>query len=442
MSKRDISDAVDNVKIIDTHEHFSDTAAIRDEGASLFSILPRGYLGFFDFYPGLRKELLQFTKYPELHEKSFAALRQFIENYHEHEFLDVLDMGIKELHGTSIKRLTEEGFQSLNQSIEQEYASNRFRDRVLMQYHVERVICDVPHHSGGLAASRVADFDPALYRSAMRINSLIFGFDIDAWNPGTCLMKIMAEDMKVIPAIPGSFSDFLYATDKILDWSRGKGKGKVASCKCASAYERTIDFGTKTAATPGGKKWTIAKNVFGKPFAKTTDQERLAFGDVVMHYLLGRMEGKGIPLQFHTGSAIMPSSHPGNIESLLADYPGLDFTLLHCGYPWTNEAIDIVKRHPNARAEMVWLPMLSRDAATAFLERAIVEGLEHKVIAYGGDCACIEGSVGALLALRSVVKAAIGNLVERGKVLPENVESLVTSLFHENPRQLFFSEES
>jgi hypothetical protein len=437
MSTLAISDAVDAARVIDTHEHFSDMSAIQGEGASLFSILPRGYVGFFDFYPGLRKDLLQFTKYPELQERSFAKLVQFIAGYREYEFVDVIDAGIKHLHGASIKRMDEEGFNRLNRSIEESYAEPGYRDRILKQFNVKRVICDVPHHSGGLGEGLAAGFDPNLYRPAMRINSLLFGFDAAAWNPGTCLMKIMADELRVIPALPSTFDDFLDCVDKVIDWSRGK----VASYKCASAYERTIDFGTARDAAQGTKKLKVAKGAFGKPFNGTTEQERLAFGDVVMHHVLGRIEGMGIPLQFHTGTAIMSGSHPKNIEPLIATYPALDFSLLHCGFPWADETIDIVKRHTNAHAEMVWLQMLSREAAIAFLARALAEGLERKVIAFGGDCACIEGSTGALLVLKQVVKEAIARCVERKKVRPEDIEQLVDTLFYQNPLRLFFKKD-
>ncbi len=437
MNTQVISDAVDAARVIDTHEHFSDSTAILDEGADIFSILPRGYVGFFDFYPGLRADLLQFKKYPELQEKRFTKLKQFIANYHEYEFIDVLDEGIKHLYIPSIKNLNVDGFEMLNLFIRKNYAKPDYRDRVLKGFHVKRVICDVPHHFGGLGKGMATDFDPYLYRPAMRLNSLLFGFDTAAWNPGTCLMKIMADDLKVIPAFSSTLDDFLDCVDKIIDWSRGR----VASYKCASAYERSIDFGTARDAAQGTEKWKVAKEAFGKPFNGTTEQERLAFGDVVMHHVLGRIEGMGIPLQFHTGTAIMPGSHPKNIEPLIATYPALDFTLLHCGFPWVDETIDIVKRHTNAHAEMAWLQMLSKEAAIAFLVRAISEGLGHKVIAFGGDCACIEGSTGALLVLKQVVNIAIARCVERKKVLLEDVEQLVDSLFYQNPLRLFFKKD-
>nr|MDO8085445.1 amidohydrolase family protein [Candidatus Sigynarchaeum springense] len=434
MPNRAIDEAVENTKIIDTHEHFSDPADIIKEGANLFSILPRGYVGFFDFYPGLRSDLLQFAKYPELRDKTIAKLVQFIDSYREYEFVDVLDAGIRHLHGGSIKQMTKKAFQELNHAIEKAYGKQTYRDNVLKCLHVERVICDVPHHSGGLGTGMAASFDPDMYKPALRVNSLLFGFDPGAWSPGTCLMRIAADELKIIPALPTTFGDFIDCVDAIIDWSRGR----VASYKCASAYERTIDFGRARDAAPGSKKWETAKNAFGKPFRETTGPERLAFGDVVMHRVLGRIEGTGTPMQIHTGTAIMPGSNPKNIEPLIGAYPALDITLLHCGFPWIDEAIDIVKRHANAHAEMAWLQMLSHEAAIRFLTIAIAEGLDRKVIAFGGDCACIEGSTGALLVLKQVVKETLARCMDRGLVRPEDAGALVDRLFYQNPRDLFF----
>ncbi|MEX2683216.1 MAG: amidohydrolase family protein [Candidatus Sigynarchaeota archaeon] len=434
MPNRAIDEAVENTKIIDTHEHFSDSADIIEEGANLFAILPRGYVGFFDFYPGLRPDLVQFTRYPELQDLNYAKLKQFVDGYREHEFVDVLDAGIRYLHGGSIKRLTKEAFEALNRSMGNAYGEPAYRDRVLKGFNVERVICDIPYHSGGLGKSMASSFDPDMYKPAMRINSLLFGFDPGAWSPCTCLLKIAADELDVIPGLPLTFNSFLDGVDAIIDWSRGR----VASYKCASAYERTIDFGTARDAAPGSRKWDSAKKAFGKPFRETTEQERLAFGDVVMHHVLGRIEGTGIPLQIHTGTAIMPGSNPKHVEPLIGSYPALDFTLLHCGFPWVDETIDIVKRHANAYAEMAWIQMLSREAATKFLARAIAEGLDRKVIAFGGDCACIEGSTGALLVLKQLVKETLARCVDKGVIRPEDSVLLVDRLFYENPRDLFF----
>jgi len=435
LNTREIDDALDNVKIIDTHEHFSSSLDIVNEGADLFAILPRGYVGFFDFYPGLRGDLVQFQKYPEIVDKTYLDLINFVNEYHEHEFLDTLNTGMIQLHGGSIKALSEDMYHDLNASIHDRYQEQGYRDRVLHEFHVDHAVLDVPHHAGGLGHDLRDAFDPDFYMPAMRINSLLFGFDLDAWSPSTCLIKIMTNELQVLDGIPSTFEEYLDDVDAILDWSRDK----VVSYKCASAYERTIDFGTKAAAEPGGKKFISAKNAFGKSFKKATERERIAFGDCVMHHVLGQIEGNGIPVQMHTGEAIKPGSNPNNVESLLAAYPGIEFTLLHCGYPWTSEVLDILKRHDNVHADMVWLQVVSQEAARGFLQRAIEENLAGRIFAFGGDCACIEGSIGALLRIKNVVRTVLGSLVDRGKIEPRDVESMVTDLFYNNPKSLFFN---
>jgi len=432
VNKHVVDEALDRVKIIDTHEHFSSSANIVNEGADLPAILPRGYVGFFDFYPGL--QTVNFEKYPELKCKDFPGISTFIKNYHEFEFVDVLDAGIKNLHGKSIKNMKEHEFLSLNQSILHRYADPAFRDSVLKAFNVERVILDVPHHAGGLQSTLSDAFDSQFYKPAMRLNSLLYGFDLDAWNPQTCLMKLMASDLKVIDRLPVTFEDFLDKIDRILEWS----KGKVVSYKCASAYERTINFGPKLTAQPKGKKYAIAKGIFGKPFCKTVEYERLVFGDYVLHHVLSTIEGNGIPVQMHTGTAIMPGSDPKNVDNLIAEYPGIHFTLLHCGYPWTETVLDMLKRHDNVHGEMVWLQTISREAATRFLERAIAEKLHEKVIAFGGDCASIEGSVGALLTIKAVARSVLTRMVDDGRIQKADAGALIEDLFYNNPKAVFF----
>ena len=208
--------------------------------------------------------------------------------------------------------------------------------------------------------------------------------------------------------------------------------------KCASAYQRTIDFGGKASVDAEGEKYSLARGVFGKSFTESTEKERLAFGDVVFHHVLGEIEGQNKPLQMHVGTAIQTGSNPLNIEPVLAAYPEIRFTLMHGGYPWIDETLSLIKAYDNVRGEMEWLQAVSRDAAAKFLDKALDAGIERKIMAYGGDCGCIEGSIGALITIKNIVAANLDRRVQEGSISMRDADDLASTLFYQNANDTFF----
>ncbi|MFX0103312.1 MAG: amidohydrolase family protein [Candidatus Hodarchaeota archaeon] len=435
MEKDGIWELISSQKVIDTHEHLSLQSKICEEGANLLAILPRSYVGDFDFYPGLNAEYLQFQRGTSLENNEYPSITAFIREFNDHEFLESINSGIESIYDIPIKKMSESSFHALNEGINRNYHDACYYDTILDEHmNVEKAILDIPHSGLGLDNQKFEGFNSKKFYTSIRINSLLFGFDTDAWTPSTSLMRRMQEDFKVIVELPTDMNDFLEKTSKILEWTGDK----VVSYKCASAYERGLNFGPRKESLEGSKKYEISKKIYGKKFEKVSLDERNAFGDVIFHHILDIIEKQGKTIQIHTGMAIMEGSNPKNLENVFSSYPDLNFTLLHCGYPWIDETIEILKNHENVHAEMVWLQMLSKNAARKFLDCVLDLNLEDKVIAFGGDCACIEGSLGALNILKQVLHDVFSSRIEKGKNKANDVETILDRLLYENANSLFF----
>ncbi|KAF5862402.1 hypothetical protein ETB97_011676 [Aspergillus alliaceus] len=82
------------------------------------------------------------------------------------------------------------------------------------------------------------------------------------------------------------------------------------------------------------------------------------------------------PLQLHTGlgdnDIDLVLSNPAHLQSLIAQYPDVDFVLLHSSYPYTREAGYLACVYPNVYLDLGEVfPMVSRDAQESILRESL-----------------------------------------------------------------------
>lgn len=422
---------VDEAPVFDTHEHFSPVADIVAAGADVVALLRRSYVGFHDFFPGLRSGLIQFERYPDFQGNDSATVASFLEAYDLYNFLPVAASGIELVHG--ISPLDTGRLDVLNARIREAHLQPRFREETLASAGVTRAILDVPHHACGLHPDLRREFPEDRYGISLRINSFLFGFDPACWTPGTSTIRHAVDTLGILDGWPGTLDDHLRAVSAILDGARHR----IASFKCASAYERTIDFGPAPGQPGHDGIFEQARGIAGKPFEAVAPAGRLAWGNVVFHHVMDHVEGWDLPVQVHAGTAIQDGSHPRLLEPVIDRYPGIHFCILHAGFPWTGDALDIAARHDNVSVDLAWLPFLSRDETARFIHEVVRRGLDGKIMAFGGDCGTVEGSIGALHALKGCMATALDRLLEQRVITRQDVAPLARALLHDNARARF-----
>ncbi|KAL2831148.1 hypothetical protein BDW59DRAFT_7415 [Aspergillus cavernicola] len=82
------------------------------------------------------------------------------------------------------------------------------------------------------------------------------------------------------------------------------------------------------------------------------------------------------PLQLHTGlgdnDINLLRSNPAHLQSLIAQYPDVDFVLLHSSYPYTREAGYLACVYPNVYLDLGEVfPMVSRDAQESIIRESL-----------------------------------------------------------------------
>ena len=199
--------------------------------------------------------------------------------------------------------------------------------------------------------------------------------------------------------------------------------------KCASAYERPIDFSDVSRKKAG--------EVFGKPEEEVTPQDRIAYGDFMFHWFCELNKELEIPFQVHTGLAEISGSNPMLFEPVIKKYPEIQFVLFHAGYPWYSQIAGLAHNYDNVFIDMVWAPLISPSAAIQALKEYVEVAQTSELIGWGGDTWTSEEAVGAVLAWKFVVAAVLSEMVSSRYLNLAKAEKLAEKLMFRNNAKIY-----
>ncbi len=121
--------------------------------------------------------------------------------------------------------------------------------------------------------------------------------------------------------------------------------------------------------------------------------------------------------------------------------PATRWVFLHMAYPNWQELIAVVKKYPNAFAEMSWAWAIDPASARAFLKEFLVSVPHNKVFPFGGDYSVVECVVGHAALARQGIARVLEELVEEAWLSDNTAQSLVEPLLRDNAKQFFRLEE-
>ncbi|MFD0670938.1 amidohydrolase family protein [Cohnella sp. GCM10027633] len=203
----------------------------------------------------------------------------------------------------------------------------------------------------------------------------------------------------------------------------------IAALKCASAYQRTIQF---TKATRED-----AESIYGKHPAQTTELQRNLFGDYMLQFALDIAAELELPVQIHTGLAKLGGSNPILLEPLIVDHPNNTFVLFHGGFPWIYDTAALAHNYDNVVIDINWLPLISTSAAVDAVQVYADVLRDSGKIAWGGDTWTGEEAVGASMAFRHVLSKVLSDKVSSGSWRTKDAERFADKIMFENALNLY-----
>ena len=216
---------------------------------------------------------------------------------------------------------------------------------------------------------------------------------------------------------------------------------QIVGLKIGLAYSRSIYF----PKTP----YDEAKNLFNPAMRKWTDGGRSgllvlpeAVQNFMLRFILDLHRSSGKPVQVHTGHQEgngnrIENSRPLHLNELIMDYPDIRFDLFHIGWPFSSEAISLVKMLPNATLDFCWTHILSPRAAVRFLSEALETLPLNKIFAFGGDYKIIDLVYGHLEMARDHLAEVLADEMERGRMTASEAENAAHRMLYYNPKAFF-----
>ncbi|MFC3320691.1 amidohydrolase family protein [Mesorhizobium cantuariense] len=233
-----------------------------------------------------------------------------------------------------------------------------------------------------------------------------------------------------------SFEGWLAAIDHYFE---RYGKQAVA-VKYQGAYSRRLNFehvSERSAAE------FFKSHHAERPFIGPHGEKVLQ--DYLFHYCVKKAGEYGLPVKLHTGYFATRDSMPlarvknnaADLCSLLQDYPGVRFILMHIGYPYQDEIIALCKQYSNAYVDLCWAWIVNPVACVRFLTEFLVAVPSNKVLTFGGDYIMVENVVGHSVIARKGISETLSSLFLKNWVGRSEVPELAARLMNGNARDVF-----
>ncbi|HRW86762.1 MAG TPA: amidohydrolase family protein [Bacteroidales bacterium] len=405
-----ISEYIDTLEIVDTHEHFYDPG-----------ILPETY--FFDFSLLLQQNTwdgfvaagmdpgMVYKIYGE--PTTVAQKWKIIEPYWNRSFNTaynrVMLRGLKDLHGVS--ELSGKTVETISSKIKKAYSGNWFN-------HVLKDICRFKYV--------IIDGKPL----EKEYENIKYVQRFSAWL--TLNSKFRLDSIAVMQVSPiYSLEDYVESMKRILD--EGMKTGMVAA-KIDVAYKRSLFFDKVTVAA--------ARRVFrdlanGNYDMKMKEKDAKILQDYMMHQLLDMIREYDMPVAFHTGIQacgpnILGNSDPELLTNLFTEYPEIHFVLFHGSYPFGGKLTTLARNFSNVFIDMNWTYSISPEYAERYLTEWLEAVPASKIMAFGGDQRCVENTYGNLMVAKKIITDVLAAKVNNGYFTEQEALTVARMILYDN----------
>ncbi len=398
-----IFESIADMHVIDSHEHTYSREIMEGRNPSIVDILEGSYV-FWVAKPPARKD-------------DFKGLVRNVKEISGSAFYKASSIAVKDIYGVDIDPPTEGAFTEASRLVHEAYNDKGWIRRLFKEKSlIDKALWDPYWDIWG------ESFDPELFIRVFRINALLFGYCREARDHNGNSPYIFEHHLNIKVE---TFEDYVNLVDRALEEAKRRG---FVALKSALAYDRTMLFEEV--------KKSKAKTVFNKRGSGLTPKETKLFGDFILHHILDKANEMGLPVQFHTGLALIEGSSPMNLVNLLRKYSGVTFTLFHGGYPWIRETAAIALSFQNVYIDLCWLPIISPSSCKLLLREVIELGLSSRVM-WGGDCWVAEATYGALKVFKNLLSEVLSEMVDKKYLKIDEALEIASRILSENATRVF-----
>lgn len=409
-----IKDYVDNLRVVDTHEHFCSPTNLRKRTSLDFMLLLQGYSDFRAAGMTSMGALLKDSLSPV---EKWKILKPYWEATSNTAYNRIALLTADKLY--NVKDINESTVTELSDKIAKAYQTPDWINTVVEKGKIDYVIED------NLMLEHDAQrFDNEKYRYVKRFDNFV---NIGSKQRITFIAKERNISIQTLDALVDALKvDFKKAKDE-----------QIVGIKVGLAYARILSF-DNVSKERAEESFNTIMNM---------DERMLTFADVkplqdyMMHRVLDQAKLHNVVVQIHTGfqqyGNLISNSDPTLLVNLFKEYPTVNFVLFHGSYPYGGQLAAIGKAFGNVNLDLTWVYVLS----PSYSERYLHEWLEtipaSKITAYGGDYGNVDNALGHLLFAKQILTRVLTAKVKDGYFSEAEAKNIARMLLYDNAIRIY-----
>ncbi len=427
---QEIMEYINNLEIIDTHEHLPSKEEDRDRETDVLKEYLTHYFCCDLISAGLPRE-----DYQKIMEEKLSILEKWnlVDPYWDAArytgYGRALDISVKELYG--IDSISKETIEELNIKFKKSLKPGHFAKVLKDKAKIVTSLLNV--HTLGeeydVQTERTIYCNKKFFSPVYIIDKIVFPLNWDD------IYKVEVESGIKIT----SFFNWLAAAEVLIEKAYKLG---AVALKSGLAYQRPLNYERvlRSAAEEGFNHVFKTKHL--PDLMDKTVTVGKAFQDYMFHFILDIANDNNMVIQIHTGiqegsGNILSNSNPELLSNLFLEYPDVGFDIFHMGYPYQNELTVLAKNFPNVFIDMCWAHILSPNASV----NALLEWVDtiplNKISAFGGDYVFVDGVYGHLQLAKENVAKALSIKVREDLFDVDRAKEISRWMFYDNPKRIF-----
>ena len=215
-------------------------------------------------------------------------------------------------------------------------------------------------------------------------------------------------------------------------------KKGIQGAKFGVAYYRTLKFDEVTRETANA----VFEKMKDHPDHLFPFEDAKPLQDFIFFKLLSLCEKNKLPVQIHTGLQTgsgneITNANPAGLAKAFFEFPGVRFCLLHASYPYGGELATLAKNFPNVYIDLAWSALISPSYTRRYLQEFIETVPTNKIMAFGGDSQTVEGTYGASILARETVTATLVKMIQEGYLSESEALEVSGKILRENAIKIY-----
>jgi len=413
----DIRQALDAVRMIDTHEHL-DT---EQEFASQYVDFGRLFLHYANCdlisagCPPKDMERIQLDRQMSPGDK-WRLMAPYWEYMKDTGYGRCLEVAIRDLYG--LDGLSAEMVESLSERMA---ASRRegFYRQVFDKAGIAVALWNRLDRLGPIPHLWTSEYDRTLFIQDMLAGSLMF--EAPTWREGWRREILCLDDY--LEAIEERFASYA---------------SRASALKIGLAYSRPLVFEDRSKGEVEPLFNRLLNAGWERNVSMPSMEELRAIQDYLLHFCLRQCAKYELTVKFHTGlqegnGNTIRNSRAALLSNLFFKYPKVRFDIYHISYPYQEELLTLAKNFPNVAIDFCWMWIINPAAARRALSEFLDAVPANKIHGFGGDFIFVEGTYGHAIIAKENIARVLAEKVSAGEMTVERATTIGRWLLRDNP---------